>query len=128
MPSQETSHRHQTALYFPFAGVDDYGQPIVSSSPTELSVRWEFGRAETTDPQGNTVVVDAIVHVDRRITVGSEMWLGELEDWIGTGSGSAGSDDEVMRVVSYNETPDVKGRKFYREVGLQFKGDSPSRA
>lgn len=128
MPPIETSARHQTALYFPWAGIDDYGQPIVSASPTELRVRWSYRREEMADPQGNAITVDAVVVVDRRVTIGAEMWLGSLDDWLGTGSGSAGSDDEVMRVAAYNETPDIKGRKRRRVVGLQFKGDEPSRA
>lgn len=127
MPAQETSHRFQTALYWPFAGVDDYGQPVVSSSPQELSVRWEQTRQEATDPQGNTITVDAVAVVDRKVTVGSEMWLGSLDDWLGTGSGSAGSDDEVMRVASYDEVPDLRGRATWRQAGLQRKSDSPSR-
>lgn len=127
MPAQETSHRTQTALYWPFAGIDDYGRPTVSGTPQELTVRWEQGRQEATDPQGGTITVDAVAVVDRAVTIGAEMWLGSLDDWLGTGSGSAGSDDEVMRIAAYEEVPDVKGRATWRQVGLQRKGDSPSR-
>lgn len=129
MPNQETSHRFQTALLWPYAGIDDYGQPIVSSTPQEIRVRWEHTRTEMTDPQGNTIVVDATAVVAQKVTIGSEMWLGDYaDDWLGTGSGSGGDDDEVMRVVAYDEVPDVKGRVKWRQVGLQRKSDSPSRA
>lgn len=116
MPPPETAHRHQTALYWALAGVDGYNQPKVSA-PVELLVRWETGRREALDPEGNKIGVEALVVVDREVLIGSAMWLGTLAEWY-TGTGSGGQDDEVMQVVTYNQASDVKNRNVRREVGL----------
>lgn len=117
MPHQELSHRFQTAVYWPAGGYDDYGQPL-RQDPVELQVRWEKDQREYTDPEGNLHMLEATVHVDRRIGIGSKMWLGSLSEWLGTGSGD--SDTELMEVRVYDEIPDVKNRGIYREVGLAF--------
>ncbi len=44
------------------------------------------------------------------------MWLGELADWYGTGS--VDTDDELMEVKTFSQTPDLKARVVYRTVGL----------
>lgn len=119
MPSIEVIHLHQKAVLWSATEVfNDYGEMQVGL-PVEISVRWITGRAEGRDPKGFKVALDARVITNRRVDIGSQMWLGELADWYGTGSGSAGDDDELMEVVTYNETPDLKNRHFRREVGLK---------
>ena len=120
MPPQEESHRLQKAVLWAKAGTDDYGQHTVGD-PVEIDVRWNARRRETADPKGNPLVLDADAVVDRVIAVGSRMWLGELADWLGTGSGA--DDEEIMEVMTYSETPDVKNRFSTRTVGLaHFRG------
>ena len=123
MPPPEEAHRHQDALLWVKVGVDGYGQEIVSA-PIELKVRWEFTRRDILDPDGNRVTVDAMVVTNRVISIGSTMWLGTLEEWQ-LGSGSGGLDDEVMQVVVYMQSPDVKNRSTRREVGLSKYRDTP---
>ena len=124
MPPQETSHRFQTVTYWAKGGTDAYAQPTLST-PVELLARWEFRRAEALDAQGRTVALDAFAVLDRAVAVGGLMWLGEYEDWLGTGS--AGDDDELMEVVTYDEIPDVKGRFYERTAGLRkFRDTLPS--
>jgi len=51
------------------------------------------------------------------------MWLGELADWYGSGSGT--NDDEVMWVVRQINVPDIKNRVARREVWLSKAQDGP---
>lgn len=124
MPPIETSDLHQTAVLWPADGsYDEYGNPAIGE-PVEVSVRWEFCREEVVGPQGSPTALDAMAVVDRVVPIDSRMWLGTLDDWYGE-SGSAGEDDEVLTVATYNEIPDVRGREFRRTVGLTRYKDSP---
>lgn len=127
MPAIEYVDTPQIAILWPCSGVDAYGKPQIDvNNPIELSVRWERSNEEILDPDGNTIKLDASVVVDRKIRVGSLMWLGELDDWVGTGSGSGQLDTELMEVVGYKNIPDLKGRTSWEEVGLiRYKNQLP---
>jgi hypothetical protein len=129
MPAPETNARHQKAVLWPFTGTyDDYGQPVVGE-PEEVVVRWNTGRAEALDPLGNTIALDAEVVVNQRVEVGGNMALGELSAWEEVGTGDTGSIGELMQVLTYNETPDLKGRAVRRTVGLKrFRDALPEQA
>lgn len=122
MPAPETANRNQKAVLWPLSSVDAYGRPVVGS-PVEVDVFWQYKRSVVWDANGNKVAIAAEAKVDREIAIGSEMWLGELADWYGTGTGSAGVDDEVLIVASYESVPDLKAREFERWVGLKFSRD-----
>ena len=127
MPQQEYTHRPHAALLFAADDVGEDGQPRVLP-PIQIQVRWSTKRREIQDKQGNTIVLDASAVVGKRIKVGSNMWLGTLSDWAGTGSGSGSAnlqDSELMEVKYYNETFDVKGRAKFREVGLMRLHSKP---
>ena len=115
MPAIEQSDRHQKAVLWPANGYDNNGRPTVGS-PKEIRVRWLTNQTRVQDAQGNTISIDGTAIVDLKIAVGSQMWLGELEDWLGVGSG--GTDNEMMEVKTYADTPDIKGRFTMRTVGL----------
>jgi len=117
MPGLETNDLLQQAVLMPFIGYDSYGQPAVGA-PVQINVRWLTKRREVVDAKGNTVAFDAIAIVGQRIDLGSHLWLGQLADWVGTGSGSSHLDQELMEVKTYYETPDIKGRAIRRQVGL----------
>lgn len=122
MPSQETSHRPHKAVYWEKTGVDRYNNPKLTE-PVEIRVRWVGTRSNMLDPNGERIVVDASAILAQDAKIGDQLWLGELEDWLGTGS--AGDDTEVtiMEVVAFESTDDVKGRNTFREVGLKrFRG------
>lgn len=105
----------QKAVLWSKSGTDRYGDPL-RGSPSEISVRWVVTHRQASDPQGNPITIDAQVSTSQDIVVGSVMWLGELADWYGSGSG--GVDDEVMEVVTRNRVPDLKGRVTRYEYGL----------
>lgn len=126
MPAPERTNRYQTALLWEADGNDAYGSPKVSALRA-IKVRWIQKRSQTTDPQGNSIALDATVIVGQKIAPGSAMWLGTQADWLGTGSGSGLDDSEVMEVKTYDETPDLKGRLAQRTVGLaRYKDTIPN--
>lgn len=124
MPVLEQSSLWQTALLWVATGYDEYGQPTVSSTYTEISVRWENKRGRVQDPQGNTIALDAMVCVGQEITVGSLLWLGVAQEWSGTGSGDPNTD--LMEVKTSEAIPDIKCRETEYELGLvKYKGRLP---
>lgn len=123
MSSFQSRHRHQEAVLWAYNGTNRYGEPLVLD-PVEICVRWENKRTEMLDAQGNKVEVEALVVVNQDIAINSQMWLGTLSNWVGTGS--AGTDDEVMMVRVFNKTPDIKGRCYRRTVGLSKAKDTPA--
>jgi hypothetical protein len=124
MPPFETMDRHQSALYWAATGRSGRdGQPIVSA-PVELTVRWAGPQPDQTErmtPEGNTVAVHATVVLDQPVTVGGIMWQGGFADLPGTASVPEG---DLMQVISYSETPDLKNRNFRREATLMRFRDS----
>ncbi len=125
MPAQELSHRFQDAVLWPRAGYDNYGQATVHGAVDLVAaegtgVRWVTTNAEALDPQGNTITLDAKAIVDRRIDIGSLMFLGAYDELCGTGEGNEG----LMQVKTYQEAQDVKGRVVAKEVGLMRFRDS----
>lgn len=117
MPPLETSSLFQKAVLFPRTGTDRYGQPTTGSA-VEIPCRWKTERREVVTSTGDTIGLDATVTVDRKIAIGSLMWLGTLKDWNASGSSPGISDTELHEVKVYDETPDIKGRAAYRDVGL----------
>lgn len=115
MPAPEYRHRYQPAVLWPTVGYDAYGQPALGS-PVEIRTQGGSDQMRVLDPLGNTVTLDATLIVDRDIAIGSRIWMGELADWYGTGSGMI--DQEVMEVKTFNSTPDIRNRATFREIGL----------
>ena len=117
----ETFHLHQKAALWTRSGYNDQGEQTVSSTPVELSVRWEWGRRLMMDPMGNSIMVDAEVAVDREIAVGSRMWLGKVVDLPGT---SFTPEDYQCLVTVYDESPNLRNTQIRRIVGLKRLHDT----
>lgn len=114
MPAPEQSHQYQPAVLWPFAGYDGYGNPKVGS-PYEIRVRWNDVQSRVLAPDGTTISVDATAVVNRKILVGSRMWLGELDDLPGT---AFLPESGWVEVKAYNESPDIRNRASNKTVGL----------
>ena len=114
MPQLETDCLFNKAvLWMADANVfDGYGEHKVTASKVQLSVRWEERNTEAIDPNGNTIAVDALVVVDRAITIGSIMWQGCIID-------VAATPVNLYEVVTRNDVPDIKNRNTRRVVGLK---------
>src|SRR5882757_2595614 len=114
MPPLERTDLLQRAVLWSASGRDRYGQVTVGD-PVEITVRWLDQQSQMLDPQGNTVTVDVTVVVQQDIKIGSQMWLGELADLIGTGSEP---ETGRMEVKAFNSTLDIKARNNRRTIGL----------
>lgn len=95
---------------------DAYGQFRVESSPSQIKVRWLDTYRIVLDAQGNEIALDAMAVVRQDIAVGSRMVHSTLAEYLGTGSGLP--DAAVFIVKTFNKTPDIKNRYYFREVGL----------
>ena len=127
MPPLETLDMYQRAVVIPKLGVDRYNE-TVRGEPREVTVRWIEGRVELADAEGTPLIFDALVIADERFPQGTLMWLGELSEWYGTGSGSANQtdEDELHEVQLSRVTPDLKARNKHYHHGLVFyKGTVP---
>jgi len=117
MPSLASSGRHQKAVLWAATGNFDNEGDALISSPVEITVRWEEVLEEAVDPNGNTVAVDAKITVDRVITVGSILWLGELIDL-------PSPPTELKQVIGRNHIPGIKSRQTYRSLMLMRYSDT----
>lgn len=121
MPFHGLQGRRHWAVYWARIGTDRTGQPTTTNVAAEIRCRWDDTVRTVLGPDGNPLAIDATVGgLDRAIPVGSLMWKGRLEDMPGTSQTPA---QDVMRVVSYEETPDIRGRNAYREVRLSRTKD-----
>lgn len=119
--SQEDDYRFQKAVLWTFAGYDGHAEVKVNAA-AEIDVRWEEGRRQVLDADGNNIAIDAMVVVGREIAVDSIMWLGALAD-------VATPPVNLMQVVTKKSIPDVKAREFRRTVGLvKYSNELPTLA
>lgn len=111
MPDIETMEMDQVAVLWPAMGTDRYGQVKVGS-PVEIAVRWEWTQTETVSPDGQAIVSEANVVVDRDVAEGSCLWEGSLEDWHTTGSLAEGN--RLQQVIAFRRTPDLRNKSIRR--------------
>lgn len=122
MPAQELAFRKQKAVLFAVTGFDRYGEGVFAA-PVEIDVRWNDRSREALSPQGRTRVFDAEAVLDRDVVEGSLLWLGRLKDFVGT------NNDDIMQVIKFDATPDIKGRAVFRLAKLmRYKGGYPGSA
>lgn len=116
--SFERQDLDEYAVLWPFARYDSYGNPTVGS-PVEIRCSWEWRRHEVTDSEGNSIMVDAAVFVDRDIAIGSRMWLGRLAD-------VAQATTNVADVRWFDKQPSMRKGVHVREVKLIRSASSGS--
>lgn len=122
MATLETADLHHTAILWEIDGHDSEGNPL-RGQPEEIDVRWTWLVEDLIDATGQKLTSVARVAVNQEIPVGSWMWKGELEDWYF--SGSAGPGTNLMQVVDYRESDDIKGIETRRLVRLIRFRDTP---
>ena len=122
MPAREDMDRIHDAVLWTGVEDDRYNEKR-RGQPVPLKVRWKQTVREGTDRNGNPVVLEAQVKVDREIPIGALMWKGKLEKF------DDATADNIMEVVFYNEDSDLKGRHTARSVDLKrFMEDLPPEA
>lgn len=113
MPTPETAGLTMAAVVWMKSGYDNDGNPTVKA-PVEICCRSEKTVTELTDNQTGKVSAQLTLFVDRRIPVGSEVWIGTLRSL-------PVDPDPVYVVVDSREVPDIKGREVQRTLTLQRK-------
>lgn len=114
---------NQDAVYWPKAGDGDDGLPYVTAgSGEEIKVRWTQQLRTGTDAKGNavttTVTIAALRLVDgapARLTLGSLLWLGTLDEIPGTSEEPTG---DLWVVLTETYAADSRGRNKRCEYGL----------
>lgn len=120
----ETMDLLQKAVYCAKAGVDRFNH-VVRSAPVQVYVRWEWQFTELVMDDGTKVKTDAWLAVDREMRSGDTIWLGDILDWVGTGSALGEETNEICEVVFYEEIPDVDNVEIRREVRVRKYLGSP---
>ena len=111
----------QRAVLWAFVSHDQYGEVKVSDTPVEIRCQWDQTTQESVNSEATPIATTASIPVDRDITEGSLLRLGKLADL------PSPVEDGLVEVVTFIKTPDVKARKFYREVGVrEFKDALPT--
>lgn len=118
MPPIEELGMEQDAVLWEAGPPDDSGEPTFEP-PVALEVRWEDRRSQAIGRDGNLVAILARVTVDRYIPLGSKMWKGKLADW------NPSLENEVLRVETYGNVPDLMDRAELQTVGLTFASTAP---
>lgn len=106
MPPVETVDFLHYAVLWRRTGQNRFGKPIIAV-PSQIRCRWIESTQEKVDAQGNTITISGQVYVNTDIPIGSLMWKGKLLDLLGTDQHPSGN---VMQVISFSSTPDLKGR------------------
>lgn len=119
MPQLEVVDFIHWAVLWTITGRDRYAKPVLAD-PIEIRCRWIATKKERVDAQGNTVAIDAQVYVGRDIAIGSLMWKGRLTE-LGVGQVPA---SDVMQVITFPKTPDLKGRNYRRMVNVMRYSDA----
>lgn len=126
MPPLEAPLRLDKMVVWDAVGNDTDGETIVSDTAYQLDVEWDWTRREVTDAQGETIVIDATVAVDREVLVGSIVWLGEL-GMIPQSLDFSQEANPLCKVASYKPTKDLKGRNVARQLLVnRFRGTLPT--
>jgi len=107
MPPLEEMDRHQKAVLLEYTGLDSESERTFAA-PVEIDVRWTWTRSYSTDAQGNKIALDAKVVTGQQVPVGSLMYLGTEDEWLGTGSAS--NDSELCEVAVERTGTDIKHR------------------
>lgn len=124
MPDIGSQMLDMTAVYWEATGLyDNFGNPA-RSEPVEIACDWQDTLNVASGQRGGTQGFDATVMTDIKLKVGSLMWLGELEDWYGTGSGTY--DTELLTVERVTTMSDPRGRVDCYSSGLRRNKDLPS--
>lgn len=105
----------EKAVYWPYEGVDDFGQDKFGF-PVEINCRWSQKSELYLNATGEEVVSNAVVMVDRKLVLGSLLWHGKLEDlqhW-----DKPRDNPEAGEVKRMDEIPDRRIKEYVRKAFL----------
>jgi len=112
----------QTAVYWPPQSsdnsgehFDNYGVPQVSA-PIEIDCRWEDVVEEFVTSDGTQQLSNAKVYVDRDLSVGGILMLGEIADI--TDPTNIKDNDGAWEIRRFDKLPNFKASEFLRTAFL----------
>jgi hypothetical protein len=114
---QFTGALKQTAVY--------WGSPVASGSggrtfaePVELSLRWEQKQELFIDARGQEVRSNAVVFVSQDVSLGTYLFLGDLDDLDSDQEDDPMSVSGAYEIRGFEKIPDRRGTSFLRKVYL----------
>lgn len=111
--------RSVIATYWESNGHDGFGQTTVAD-PIHIRVRVEKALVESLQSNGQPIAVPISLQVDRRLVIGSIIWIGVIDYFIPPTA-------NFYQIHEYEEVPDLKHREFDRWVKcLKFKNTLPT--
>lgn len=104
----------QTAIWWDASTPGEFGKPTYAV-PVEVSCRWEDIAEEFINPNGDVEISRSKLFVDRDMKVKDKLKLGDLDSTI---NNDPDDNEDVWEIRGWGKVPDLKGRKFLREVIL----------
>lgn len=98
--------RHTKAVFWEASGYNNLGEPTVES-PVEMDVRIERELEDVLDTRGNRISTSHQLFVDRDVTIGSLIWIGEK-------CNLPSPVPELFQVVDFVKIPSVDGTLYDR--------------
>ena len=96
-------------------GRDANGQPILTS-PVEISCRWTDKTQEYIDSTGAKQMSHTGVMVDRDVTIGGVLMLGELTDIIN--AVNVKENDNAWEIKSFKKVSNFRNTEYFRKALL----------
>jgi hypothetical protein len=103
----------QKAVWWAVAGVDDFGQPEFAD-PVQVDCRWTQKLKTVLDSQGNEVLANSEVMVDRDMAPGDFLREGVQESDDTNGPLAVGAHE----IISWEKIPDLKAQEYVRKAYL----------
>ena len=110
-----TKMRRQTAVYWSFASIDQFGQKSFADAVI-ISCRWEDVSEEFLDVNGAVRMSLAKVYVDRDMALGGVLMLGALADI--TDEENPKGNIGAWEIRRFEKLPDLKAKEFLRTAIL----------
>lgn len=108
-----TRNLRQYAVLWEASGLNEYGESKIKK-PVEIKCRWEEGKKQSLDAQGNVIEYDGRIYLPCEVPEGSVLWKGRLMDK---------PNDSVItnlrEVVSTGDIPNIKATE--RQVFANVK-------
>lgn len=123
MPPLEEDDLCDLACLWVSTGFGADGRPTVESAFVIIPVRWVTARKQSVDARGQPVAIDAQVATNRKVPIGSRLYLVPDEGLLGTGTFES-DDDALYEVVSFKDARDVKGIFVRRELSCARSADT----
>ncbi len=102
---------NQTATYWAKDGEDDFGNTSFSS-PQTIECRWEDNSEMFRDDNGNEVMSNAVVYVNKDLELEGYLYLGDND------ANDPTTLDNAREIRKFEKMPSVDGSEYQRKAWL----------